>query len=251
MNRVWQVLFLVVVLAGLLIAAWWRNSRASSGPSRPSASSAAISSNDSTGASTIIDSSRHVRPASSARTGSGSGVGPTVAADARCKENNGGATCTPTELLFMQKDTDLATGTAKNGKAFGCYDCLVTSGCLDDKKDPTDVHHECGDTGASGIREPTLTGGSAAEACLGVLSCILSSGCAGTGGAGACFCGTAVGEQCLTSPNGPCLAEVEDAVGTADPVLANKRFTNTAYGAGMANTILACAASNSCAGCYP
>ena len=73
----------------------------------------------------------------------------------------------------------------------------------------------------------------------------------GANGVGACFCGTAIGEQCLRSPNGPCESEIEDALGSTDPVVANKRFTNPAYGAGMANTILACAGSNTCSQCYP
>jgi hypothetical protein len=250
MNRNAQLLLVVLVVAGALVAVWRLRSpdkpnRSEEGPASRSSSPISTSSTIGSGSS----SSRGIRlvrlPSSEA------GPGQTAAADAHCKGNNGGASCTPTELLFLQKDTDLATGEAKNGKAFGCYDCLVASGCLDDKQDPTDVHHECGDVAASGVGRPTLSGGSPTEACLSVLSCVLSSGCGGAGGVGACFCGTAVGEKCLTSPNGPCQSEIEDALGTTDPAVANQRFTNTAYGAGMASTILACAGSNTCSQCYP
>jgi hypothetical protein len=251
MNRNGQLLLVVLVLAGALVAVW--GIRSSRKPSR-SDDSATGSASAPTGATISTGSSGTSSAGAFRRThvsSSEAGTGLTAAADTRCKGNNGGAPCTATELLFLQKDTDLATGEAKKGKAFGCYDCLVSAGCLDDKQDPTDVHHECGDTGASGIDKPTMTGGSGAEACLSVLNCVLSSGCAGANGVGACFCGTAVGEQCLVSPNGPCQSEIEDALGTTDPKIANQRFTNSAYAAGMANTMLACATSNSCSQCYP
>jgi hypothetical protein len=176
-----------------------------------------------------------------------------AALNAHCAKNNGGAPCTATELLLIEKDTN-PDGSGKGGAtAFSCYDCMETSGCIDDSVFNSDVNHECGDTSASGITMPTLHGDSATTACLNVVSCILAhSTCTDSNGAGTCYCGTAVGSQCTMAglPNGPCLTEEEDGLDTTDPVTANTRFTNTAYAGGMANTLFSCAGSNTCTTCY-
>jgi hypothetical protein len=88
---------------------------------------------------------------------------------------------------------------------------------------------------------------------LNVLSCVLGGNCATTLGDGTCYCGTAVGSNCNTAglPNGPCLTQEQDGTDTTTPATVNSRFTAIAYPAGMANTILSCAASNSCSQCFP
>jgi hypothetical protein len=137
--------------------------------------------------------------------------------------------------------------------AFGCYDCLVGAGCLNDSLFPTDINHECGDTGPAGINQPTLSGQSGTASCLAVVSCVLGGNCASAQGSGACYCGTAVGSSCTVAgnPNGPCLVQEEDGCNSTDPPTVNNRFTNIAFAAGMANTIFSCAASNTCTQCFP
>jgi hypothetical protein len=154
----------------------------------------------------------------------------------------------------MEKDTNLTTGAPKgSGVAFGCYDCLVGAGCLDDTLFPTDINHECGDTGPAAIDQPTLSGQSGTASCLAVVACILCGNCASAQGSGTCYCGTAVGSACTVAgnPNGPCLAQEQDGTGTTDPPTINNRFTNISFAAGMANTIFSCAASNTCTQCFP
>jgi hypothetical protein len=171
-----------------------------------------------------------------------------------CEANNGGQPCTETELLLIGKDTN-ADGTPKAAglTAFGCYDCLVGAGCLDDKLFASDVDHECEDTDANGITQPTLSGSDKTKSCWAVLACVLGGNCASTLGAGTCYCGTAVGSNCNTAglPNGTCLTQEQDGTDTTTPATVNNRFTNITYAAGMANTILSCAASNSCTQCFP
>jgi hypothetical protein len=124
---------------------------------------------------------------------------------------------------------------------------------LDDTLFPSDIDHECGDTGPGGINEPTLSGDPATTSCLNVLTCVLGGNCASAFGAGACYCGTATGTNCTTAglPNGPCLAQEQDGLDATDPSVINTRYTNTVYAAGMANTIFSCAASNACSSCFP
>jgi hypothetical protein len=157
-------------------------------------------------------------------------------------------------MLFIEKDTDITTGTGKGSAiAFGCYDCMVGAGCLDDALLASDVDHECGDVGAGGITNPTLSGDAATASCLNVVSCILGGTCASADGAGACYCGTSVGTACTVAggPNGPCLTQEQDGTDTTSPTTVNGRFTDTSYAAGMANTLFSCAASNACTQCFP
>jgi hypothetical protein len=177
-----------------------------------------------------------------------------AALNAHCATNNGGAPCTATELLLIEHDTN-PDGTAKGdaAQAFACYDCMENAGCIDDSVFASDVDHECGDTGGTGITMPTLHGDSATTACLNVVSCILSHPtCTGSNGSGTCYCGTAIGSACTMAgmPNGPCLAQEEDGLDTTDPTAANNHFTNIAYAGGMANTLFSCAGSNNCTTCY-
>jgi hypothetical protein len=175
-------------------------------------------------------------------------------ADIHCDANNGaGKGCTPTEALLIGKDTN-TDGTGKGANtAFGCYDCLVGAGCLDDSLFASDVDHECGDTGAGGITNPTLSGDSATASCLAVVSCVLGGNCASASGDGTCYCGTATGSACTVAggPNGACLTQEQDGTNTTSPPVVNSRFTDISYAAGMANTIFSCAASNTCSQCFP
>lgn len=178
---------------------------------------------------------------------------PTAAADAHCATQNAGAPCSPTELLFVEKDTNAATGAAISGAAFGCYDCLVGAGCLDDKVFSSDVDHECADTGPGGITNPTLSGDAASTSCLALVSCVLGGNCSSANGSGTCYCGTAVGSACTVAggPNGTCLAQEQDGTNSTSPPTVNQRFTDISYAGGMANTLFSCAGSNSCSQCFP
>jgi hypothetical protein len=174
-----------------------------------------------------------------------------AALNAHCAGNNGGAPCTATELLFVEHDTN-TDGTAKSGlTAFACYDCMVMFGCLDDKTFSSDVNHECGDTGDGGVTQPTLSGGDATASCLALVSCVFANGCMDQLGSGKCYCGTAMGTNCTVpgDPNGNCINQETDGLGSTDPPTVNSRFTSIAYAGGMANALFACRASNSCDAC--
>jgi hypothetical protein len=186
-------------------------------------------------------------------TDTGSDSGTPAIFNAHCAVNKSGAPCTATELLLIEKDTN-PDGTGKGGATpYGCYDCLGTAGCIDDTNFASDVDHECGDTDATGITQPTLSGHPATQVCLNVLSCVLGGNCATTLGSGTCYCGTAVASNCNTTglPNGACVMQEQDGTDTTTPATVNSRFTAIAYAAGMANTIFSCAASNSCGQCFP
>jgi len=161
-------------------------------------------------------------------------------ADSHCSTHKRGAPCTPTEELFIQHDP-----------TFGCYECLVMSGCLDDTDYTTDINHECEDVKSDG-GSITLDGGPPEQACLDTIQCILANHCGDPTGAGKCYCGTS-GSMCLNAgaPNGACVAAETNGLDTSDPTNANKAFTNTALPSGMANAIFACAGTNSCTACLP
>jgi hypothetical protein len=174
-----------------------------------------------------------------------------AALDAHCAAHNGGAPCTATELLLIEHDTNF-DGTGKgSGSAFGCYDCVVMAGCIDDKDFSSDINHECGDTGDGGITQPTLSGGDATASCLALVSCVFANGCMDQLGSGKCYCGTAMGANCTVpgDPNGNCINQETDGLDSTDPPTVNNRFTSIAYAGGMANALFACAASNTCTAC--
>jgi hypothetical protein len=190
----------------------------------------------------------------SSSSSSSTGEPPGPNAGLECAKHNSGTPCTPTELLFIEKDTNPNTGAPLGcGAAFGCYDCLVNAGCLDDTDFATDINHECGDVGPNGINQPTLSGDSPSASCLAVVSCVLGGECATQFGAGNCYCGTAQGTNCTVpgDPNGPCLAQEQDGLDATDPPTIDSRFTDTSFAAGMANLIFSCAGSNSCTQCFP
>jgi hypothetical protein len=190
--------------------------------------------------------------ASSATSTSSSSSTPATS-NVHCAVHNSGRPCTPTELLFIEKDTNPNTGAPLgSGVAFGCYDCLVNAGCLDDTDFPQDIDHECGDIGC-GINQPTLSGDSPSASCLAVVSCALGGNCATALGSGNCYCGTAFGSNCISTgaPNGPCLAQEQDGLDSTVPLTINERFTTTAFAGGMANAIFSCAGTNGCTQCFP
>jgi hypothetical protein len=176
-----------------------------------------------------------------------------AALNPHCAANNGGAPCTPTEIVVIEHDTNL-DGTAKgDAGAFGCYDCMLRNGCLDDTR-YSDSNHECGDvTGSMGINQPTLSGDDPTASCLALVTCVFANSCldptaGGSGGSGNCYCGTASGQQCTVpgAPNGPCLTQEQDGLDSTDPPTVNSRLVNPNYAGGMANAIFACAVANGC-----
>jgi hypothetical protein len=159
---------------------------------------------------------------------------PAAANDGRsahtCSGSPGGA-CTPTEQLFLQHDP-------------GCYACLLKQGCVDDVTF-NDKGNECGD-----LIGPTEAGVSREQTCLDVVACTLAHASAqpvvNSG-----YCGTATGLSCTheKGPDGPCIAQEQAGAESTDPMIVLKRYTDKAFGAGMANEIFQCAISNHCMTC--
>jgi hypothetical protein len=175
-------------------------------------------------------------------------VGPDAPADARQESSTGdgggpcsgsaGGLCTPTELLFQQHDQ-------------GCYDCLLSAGCLDDAPAPIsfgDTGHECADV----TGDTLVAGKTRAQACLDVISCTLAHASAEPTLAFG-YCGTQpTSVSCQTATpgqTGPCLLEEQTGLESTDPNTVLGRYTNVSYGGGMGNEAFQCAISNMCLTC--
>jgi hypothetical protein len=154
-----------------------------------------------------------------------------------CAAFNAGGACTSTEQAFVNKSTD-------------CYECLVSSDCLDNAVD-----------GISGLECEDLTGNATAGAkagtpksalCLSLLDCVLATSCASTDITG-CYCGSlGFGSACAAStgtPDGACAqAEVDGAEDTLnEPVktVFNDLF-NLPTASGVVNQIYSCGKANQC-----
>jgi hypothetical protein len=156
-----------------------------------------------------------------------------------CAANNSGADCTPTEALFEAHSPS-------------CYNCLVNAGCLDDLVTPGDTLHECGDVMGTAARG-NQAGAAKSTLCLETIQCILQHGACASTDVSICYCGTlGAGDACSTStdpnaPNGACKqAEIDglEHLSTEPPSQIVPDYFNHVLGAGVANQIFACAASN-------
>jgi hypothetical protein len=84
-----------------------------------------------------------------------------------------------------------------------------------------------------------------------VLSCTFTSGCANTGTAGPCYCGTAAGASCLGAgaANGPCKSQEEAGLLTTDPSIIATKFADETRPGGEANALIQCLIDNVGAPC--
>jgi len=118
--------------------------------------------------------------------------------------------------------------------------------------DPAQIGGAC--EGVSGAQAAcqTLIGGTAAptetQLCLRTLSDIFSSGCASDGQETPCLCGMVDPVACQNgsaTPLGPAFPVYQCDLGPAISSIVSN-FTNPAFGAGMANTIVQCVAAFGC-----
>jgi hypothetical protein len=164
---------------------------------------------------------------------SGQDTGPLTS----CHGNVGGV-CDATQVLLVEHNQS-------------CYDCLLTMGCLDDAPPPVsfgDTGHECSDvTGNTLVPGETRT-----QACLDVLSCTLAHSSAQPVLAFG-YCGpqptTTSCQTATPGQTGPCLLQEQTGLESTDPTTILARYTNTAFGGGMANAIFQCALANACQTC--
>ncbi len=166
----------------------------------------------------------------------------------KCTGSAGGV-CSSTELPFINKD--IAAGLLTAGgqaSAASCYHCLTVFNCVDNASTSGE---ECSDVPSTFAPTGTSAGETPANACLDVINCTLTNKCATSNPDSVCYCGTAVGSACNTAANGACLSQEANGSGfpTSDGTDVNLDYTDTGRSAGMANTIFACAFSNSCANC--
>jgi PKD domain len=84
-----------------------------------------------------------------------------------------------------------------------------------------------------------------------VLSCTFTTGCANTGTAGPCYCGTASGAACLGAgaANGPCKSQEEAGLLTTDPSTIATKFADETRPGGEANALIQCLIDNVGASC--
>jgi hypothetical protein len=187
-----------------------------------------------------------------------------VAGQTNCVQCPGstGGTCSNTEALFVNLDISagLITTNVPDTVSTGCYQCLISNGCLDDPaKHQTGL--ECDDLTGT-FTDFAMASGTSSVLCDAALSCILSSGtpttscAANADGLSYCYCGSGGGPASAcsakgTSVNGVCLSQLVAgfpyAQSDATDILGN--YTSTASPSGVANSILACASGNNCNQC--
>ncbi len=159
--------------------------------------------------------------------------------------------CTSTEAMFVSKDIAAGLlGATGQVTAQSCYNCLKTLNCLDNAFTSGE---ECGEVPTTFMPTGTSSGETAAHACLDVINCTIANQCATSNPDAECYCGTAMGTACNTMANGPCQDIEANGLGLmpSDGTTVNLDYTDIARPSGMANTIFACAFSNSCTACLP
>jgi hypothetical protein len=170
----------------------------------------------------------------------------------QCDQNAGGV-CTATEAIVITRDIEkgFATSASAHPQAGSCYECLVTSTCIDSTTGShTTSGVECQDLGTGVVGGTAPAGLTLAQACLNVLNCTLGHPQSGTpgltgtvnpapdattcanappvsGGDGTnnCFCGTAesnstacqsappISPATTGSPNGVCDTDILNGLG--------------------------------------
>jgi hypothetical protein len=211
----------------------------------------------------------HADASDAGGSGGGSLLPCTSAGQTNCVECQSSASdaCSTTEALFVQLDINAGTATmAGPSPSSGCYECLVTAGCIDAPK----VHQtglECDDLTGS-FTSGGGTTGSASALCLDTLECEIGSTgqqCAlDVTGLSYCYCGSAGGPASTcsahgSSVNGACLTPIVNgftfAATDAIDILASFTDSTPPSGtmpiqpSGFANSILSCASGNDCNQC--
>jgi hypothetical protein len=178
----------------------------------------------------------------------------TAAGQTNCVRCDGWASgiCTQTEAALVRYDianhhvTAAGAEPSDPSRAYSneaCYECLTHNGCLDDGPPTSDRGHECWD----------LPSGAAAGLCSQALSCMLSTGCAGTA-VSACYCGDAgVATTCQGGkPNGACAQAIAAglSIDKSNAAQITKSLMDTSRASGIADQILQCAHSYHCDNCF-
>jgi hypothetical protein len=139
----------------------------------------------------------------------------------------------------------------RGSACLACASDPINSGCVGDGIDCESLT----DTATAG----PASGESRAQLCRDTLTCVLESGCmvvAGDatdpGNGYACYCGDVPYGTCATSPaQGVCRSSEESGLESTSPSTVITRYSDTSYGAGMANSIALCMAQVCQASCFP
>jgi hypothetical protein len=139
----------------------------------------------------------------------------------------------------------------RGSACLACASDPVNSGCVGDGID-------CESLAGTATAGPA-SGESRAQLCRDTLTCVLQSGCmvvAGDatdpGNGYACYCGDVSFATCATSPaQGACRSSEESGLESTSPNTVITRYSDTSYGAGMANSIALCMAQVCQASCFP
>jgi hypothetical protein len=244
-----------------------------SGPDSQASDATDAAQSDSSDAAPPRDAGSDGAPDVGSDTGSGGGLVPcTTPGQTNCIHCDGNAmhgnVCTPTEALIVERDVakGFISGNVPD-MATSCYECLVTSACIDDDIGP-DTGSECGDlTGTVGAGAQASE--TKAQACLNTLACVLgapsqggyafpggfvSCGNSPTDGIANCYCGSAFATTAACSGatgstvNGVCETAMLDGFGfttATAPSSVIGAITTKSSGSGMADAILKCAGTNS------
>jgi hypothetical protein len=168
----------------------------------------------------------------------------TCPANSTCSAD--GTACNP---IVTGCDINSNTTACLQSRSAACFQCANENGCLD----PTQIGGVCeGVTGSAAASCQTVLGTSAAptekQVCLKTLNDIFTSGCAADGQETPCLCGATDPVACQNgsvTPLGAVFPEYQCDLGPAiSSVVSN--FTAPTFGAGMADTIVQCAAAFGC-----
>jgi hypothetical protein len=124
-----------------------------------------------------------------------------------------------------------------------CLDCAQRSGCLDTKGSGNPCEGATGNATACGA------GVTETDMCLRTLMQVFSSKCAATLQQVPCLCGATDAQECLqgtAQPSGPLYGDYVCDFKTADVAAIQTHFRDPSFGAGIANTLVQCAAESEC-----
>lgn len=153
---------------------------------------------------------------------------------------------------------DAADGAAGDGAAMSQMAALLNAhspACLACANSKTACrlllqNFNCDDLAGNAAAGPAV-GQPKAGLCLQLLTCELTSNCAGVAdGTSACYCGN-VGDTCFTAGgSGQCKTQEESALETTTPSLIEGNFSSDALAGGRANSLVQCLSDNYCTSCF-
>jgi hypothetical protein len=155
------------------------------------------------------------------------------------------STCTQTELVLFEKESDGGT----------CLACALKKACIDDNIGTGDTALECDDLASTDTAPSiaTVLGATAVDECLAFFACALGVSPAaspsplnasGALGLGEAYCGVyPPGNACSTGhPGGACVSQIaaglSPSIAPGSPTISN--LANQNYPTGQAGTILTC-----------